>query len=226
MKNRRAAEPAPAKSKRKTARNALLGLACTVIVLSGGALADVVFQTEPYRTSEIEKIRPVRTAIVFGAGIRGNQPTPILRDRINAAVDLYRQGKVQKLLMSGDNRQVDHNEPDVMTRYAIRQGVPAAAIVQDFGGRTTYDTCYRARNIFRVRDAVLVTQNYHLPRALYISRGLGMNVQGYGVSDFDRYPSLRTAYLLREFGAIMKATLDVRVFRPKAAVLGTPQPGI
>src|SRR5512146_2296711 len=94
-----------------------------------------------------------RIAIVFGAGLSWNgNPSPELSDRVATAVDLYRAGKVDKLLMSGDNRFLDYNEPGSMRRYAMQLGVPAQAIVQDYAGRRTYDTCYRAGHIFGVQD--------------------------------------------------------------------------
>lgn len=101
-------------------------------------------------------------AIVFGAGLsRDGTPSPVLRDRVETAAALYFQGKVKKLLMSGDNRFVDYNEPGAMRQYALDLGVPAEDIVLDYAGRRTYDTCYRARAIFGVTEAILVTQPFH-----------------------------------------------------------------
>jgi SanA protein len=107
-------------------------------------------------------------AIVFGAGLRHDgTPTPILKDRVATAANLYFQGKVQKILMSGDNRFADYNEPGSMLAYAVELGVPEADIVLDYAGRRTYDTCYRAKKIFGVDNAILVTQRFHLPRAIF-----------------------------------------------------------
>ena len=115
-----------------------------------------------------------RVAIVFGAGLQWDgTPSPVLRDRITTASDLYFNGKVEKILMSGDNRFVDYNEPGAMLNYALDLGVPREDIVLDFAGRRTYDTCYRARAIFGVTDAVLVTQAFHLPRAVFTCNSLG-----------------------------------------------------
>ncbi|MCJ7551260.1 MAG: YdcF family protein, partial [Anaerolineae bacterium] len=110
-------------------------------------------------------------AIVFGAGYWSNGVlSTILRERLDAAIELYEAGKVQKLLFSGDNQVVDYSEPAKMLEYALSQGVPREDIVLDHAGRRTYDTCYRARDIFAVTDATLVTQRYHLPRALETCR--------------------------------------------------------
>ena len=97
----------------------------------------------------------------------------MLRDRVNTAIDLYKAGKVQKLLMTGDNSHVDYNEPDAMKAYAVAQGVPAADIQPDYGGRRTYDSCYRAKAVFQVDEAIVVTQGFHLSPALFLCTELG-----------------------------------------------------
>ena len=119
-------------------------------------------------------------AVVFGAGLqKDGTPSPVLKDRVTAAVQLYQAGKVKKLLMSGDNRFVDYNEPASMRDYALSQGVPEEAIVLDFAGRRTYDTCYRARDIFGLDDILVVTQKFHLPRAIFTCSGMGSNSKGF-----------------------------------------------
>ncbi len=116
-----------------------------------------------------------RIAIVFGAGLwRNGTATPVLQDRVQTAANLYFAGKVEKLLMSGDNRFVEYNEPAVMREVALSLGVPNEAIVLDYAGRRTYDTCYRAKAIFGVSEAILVTQSFHLPRAIYECNALGV----------------------------------------------------
>lgn len=163
-------------------------------------------------------------AIVFGAGLwRDGSPTPVLQDRVATAVDLYRAGKVKKLLMSGDNRFVDYNEPAAMKRIALSLGVPAEDIVLDYAGRRTYDTCYRARAIFGVEQAVLVTQAFHLPRALYTCNRLGVDAVGVS-ADRRAYPSSSRFYWnVRELFASLTALLDVHVLHP-SPVLGKPEP--
>ncbi|NMB68332.1 MAG: DUF218 domain-containing protein [Chloroflexi bacterium] len=166
--------------------------------------------------------RPV--AIVFGAGLlRDGSPTPVLRDRVETAADLYFTGKVQKLLMSGDNRFVEYNEPGAMRAYALELGVPEDAIVLDYAGRRTYDTCYRAKEIFGIDQALLVTQRFHLPRALVICNGLG--VAGEGVSA-DRRAYRRSSlgiWNLRELPATLVAFIDTFITRP-LPVLGEKEP--
>jgi SanA protein len=198
-----------------------------VMVVSGLVLlAARVFTVQQARSRiyslENAPARPV--AIVFGAGLlRDGSPTPVLRDRVSAAAQLYFAGKVEKLLMSGDNRFEYYDEPSAMRDYAIQLGVPAEAIVRDFAGRRTYDTCYRARDIFKVEQAILVTQQFHLPRALYLCNTLG--VESVGVpSDLRTYRrSSLLIWNLREMPATLSALLEVNFTHP-TPVLGNPEP--
>nr|WP_320447907.1 ElyC/SanA/YdcF family protein [Candidatus Roseilinea sp. NK_OTU-006] len=162
-----------------------------------------------------------RVAIVFGAGVRGNQPSAVLYDRVVSAVALYRAGVVDKLLMSGDKRFANYNEPAVMRQTALRLGVLDDDIALDYAGHSTYDTCFRARTIFGLRDAVLVTQAYHLDRAIFTCSALGVAAVGYPA---DRRPYAAMSWFqLREFGATLKAFWDLFISRPLPA-LGEPLP--
>lgn len=152
-------------------------------------------------------------AIVFGAGITPDgRLSPMLADRVETAIDLYRAGKVRKLLMSGDNRFAWYDEPTRMYEYAIARGVPAEDIVRDFAGRRTYDTCYRAGAIFGVREAVLVTQRFHLPRALFTCRNLG--VDAVGLSADRRIYASNPFYQARDLVATLVAWWEVKFSRP------------
>lgn len=173
--------------------------------------------------SEAE-VPPQRVAIVFGAGLtRSGEATAVLRDRIETAVRLYFSGKAQKLLLSGDNSTMEYNEPAAMRAYALSLGVPDQDITLDFAGRRTYDTCYRARAIFGVRQAVLVTQSFHLPRALYLCQALGVQAVGVAAQNI-RYRRASLVYWnLREWAASMAALVDVHITRP-LPILGNPEP--
>lgn len=170
---------------------------------------------------ELDDAPAAPVAIVFGAGIRGDgRLSPMLRDRMDTAISLYQAGKVRKLLVSGDNRFVDYNEPGAMYDYAVARGVPPADVVRDYAGRRTYDTCYRARAIFGVTDALLVTQRFHLPRALFTCQSLGIAAAGVS-ADRTVYRS-NTYYRLRDAIATLRAWWDVRIARP-LPVLGPPE---
>ena len=176
------------------------------------------------RIASVDAASQRQVAIVFGAGLlRDGSPTPVLRDRVETAAELYFAGKVQKLLMSGDNRFVEYNEPGAMRAYALELGVPEDAIVLDYAGRRTYDTCYRAKEIFGIDQALLVTQRFHLPRALVICNGLG--VAGEGVAA-DRRAYRRSSlgiWNLRELPATLVAFIDTFITRP-LPVLGEKEP--
>jgi SanA protein len=176
------------------------------------------------RTFTTQTVPSKPVAIVFGAGLwRDGTPTTILRDRINTAAELLFSGKVQKILMSGDNSFFDYNEPGAMRDYALNLGVPEKAIVLDYAGRRTYDTCYRARTIFGVQQAILVTQSFHLSRALYTCNALGLKAVGVPSDHRDYLPSSLVYWNLRELPATLTALLDVHVLRP-VPILGQPEP--
>lgn len=182
-----------------------------------------VFYSRP-RLFSVDKVPNKPVAIVFGAGLwRDGTPTKVLQDRIDTVAMLYFAGKVQKILMSGDNRFVDYNEPGAMQEYALSLGIPAEAIVLDYAGRRTYDTCYRAKAIFGLREAILITQGFHIPRALYTCNALGLKSVGVA-SDHQKYRlSSQVYWNLRELPATLAALLDVHIFRTEP-VLGAPEP--
>jgi len=173
-------------------------------------------------TYTLEEVRPERVAIVFGARIYPDgRPSSMLRDRVETAVQLYQAGKVEKLLFSGDNRFENYDEPGSMMEYALERGVPAEDMQPDYAGRRTYDTCYRAREIFGLDSAVLVTQEFHLPRALFTCDRLGLEVVGVAA---DLQPYSRRSLVwsnLREIPALTAALVDVLRQKPPP-VLGHP----
>jgi len=175
-------------------------------------------------TYSVEDVPQAPVAIVFGAGLNHDgTPGAVLRDRVHTAADLYFVGKVEKLLLSGDNRTVHYNEPAAMKEYALQLGIPADDIVLDYAGLRTYDTCYRAAEIFGVRNAVLVTQAYHLPRALVTCRGLGVDSSGVVADRREYNPASFTRWRIREVPATLVAFLDVYLIRP-LPILGNPEP--
>ena len=176
------------------------------------------------RIYSVENTPNNRVAIVFGAGLwRDGRPTTVLRDRVSTAVDLYFSGKVEKVLMSGDNRFENYNEPGAMKAYALELGMPETAILLDSAGTRTYDTCYRALHVFDIHNAVLVTQSFHLPRALYTCNVLGISVTGTS-ADLHRYRHGSQFYWnLREIPATIIALWQVHVTQPQPD-LSTPNP--
>lgn len=167
-------------------------------------------------------VRPV--AIVFGAQVRRNgTPSVVLKDRVETAVALYKSGKVEKVLMSGDNRFEDYNEPESMRQYALTLGMPDSDIVLDYAGRRTYDTCYRAKDIFGVDSAILVTQGFHLPRALFLCDAFGIDAVGVESENYYYLKRSRLVWNTRELFATVQSVLDVYLLQP-IPVLGVPEP--
>lgn len=159
--------------------------------------------------------------LVLGAGLtEANRPGPFLAARLDVAAELYRAGKVEVLLVSGDNRTAEHNEPDAMRRYLIeRQAIPAESVVADYAGRNTYDSCVRAKQVFGVEQALVISQGYHVPRAVAICRAVGLRAEGVGDWTAERFADAWRAGARRELMANVKALGDVLASREP--VLGT-----
>jgi len=165
---------------------------------------------------------PQRVAIVLGAKVQENgEPSNALNDRIVTAVELYRAGRVKKILMSGDNPTENYDEPTAMKATAIKLGIPEGDIILDFAGRRTYDTCYRAREIFEVKKAVVVTQKFHLPRTLYLCNNLG--VDSIGVTANRRRYEGEDYWAYREFFSTASAWFEVNIWAFKP-ISGQKQP--
>ena len=193
----------------------LLILLLGSVILLVPRLITAVYARSRIVNAEKSPSRPV--AIVFGAGLwRDGSPTPVLRDRVATAASLYFAGKVEKLLMSGDNRFINYNEPAAMRTYALELGVPDQAIVLDYAGRRTYDTCYRARDIFEVHQAILITQSFHLPRAIFLCEAMGVSAVGVS-ADLRQYRRSSLLYWnLRELPATLTALWEAYCHSPAA----------
>ncbi len=168
----------------------------------------------------VENVANKDIAIVFGAGIKSNnEPSDILADRVEVAVDLYNNGKVKKILMSGDNSTIYHNESLVMKKYAVSLGVEEKDIILDFAGFNTYSTCVRAKEIFSISSAILVTQDYHLNRSLYLCNKVGIN--SVGVNSNLRKYILQLKFSFREVFAFIDSWFNIN-FIKRDVVLGDP----
>ena len=204
----------------------LIGLAVLFALLLWGPTIYAKISTSSRRYdlghTPVSKIPHRHVAIVFGAGLYdGDKPTSYLRERVQTAVDLYKGKRVEKLLMTGDNSRATYNEPAAMRKLAEKLGVPKGDIVLDYAGRDTYDSCYRARHIFEVTSGTVVTQGYHLPRALMTCRGLGINAIGVAAEHQSRDYTL--SYVMREWLSTDKAVLQLMT-KPKPPILGPALP--
>ena len=203
----------------------LLGATSAAILIAFNVWLHAAYAKRIYTAiDDLPRDEQPRIAIVFGAGLtRAGEPTPALYDRVATAADLYQRGVVSKLLLTGDNRFVNYNEPEAMRRTAERLGVPDEDLVLDYAGRRTYDSCYRAREIFGVKRAILVTQAFHLDRALYLCAAFGLDSIGVAADRRHYTPATQTWWSIREAAATLAAWLDVNVRRPMP-VLGPPLP--
>ncbi|MCX4908887.1 vancomycin high temperature exclusion protein [Streptomyces sp. NBC_00878] len=161
--------------------------------------------------------------VVFGAGLWRGEPSPYLAHRLDAAAELYRDGRVEVVLVTGDNSREDYDEPDAMRAYLTERGVPDARIVSDYAGFDTWDSCVRAKKIFGVDKAVLISQGFHIRRAVALCQEAGVESYGVGVAAVHD----ATWYYggAREVFAAGKAVLDA-AFEPDPRFLGPEEPGV
>ncbi len=170
---------------------------------------------------DVNNVRAEQVAIVYGAAVRNGRLSTVLRDRMDTAIALYESGKASKLLVSGGVTSINRNEPDAMMEYAVNRGVAAEDIIMDYAGHRTYDTCYRAKHVFQVESAILVTQEFHLPRAIFTCNMLGVDTVG--VNSDPRTYRAAEFYEVRETLATYRALWDVIRRRP-ASTVEPPQP--
>jgi vancomycin permeability regulator SanA len=175
------------------------------------------------RVRTLADVPAAPVAVVFGAGLWNGEPSPYLAHRLDAAAALYAAGKVRVVLVTGDNSRKDYNEPGAMRSYLKRHGVPGSRVVLDYAGFDTWDSCTRARRIFGVRRAVLVSQAFHIRRALALCAAAGIDAYGVGV---DERHDLTWYYGgTREVLGAAKAAFDA-AFTPDPQFLGPAEPGI
>lgn len=194
-----------------------------VFFLLGGFRVAMLLISEPLIKS-YEDIQATPVVMVPGAGLlRDGTPSSPLRDKLDAAAQLYRDSKVQKILLTGDNRFVNYNEPGAMRNYLIQAGIPEEDLVLDYAGRRTYDSCYRAKAIFGLDEIIIVTQPYHLPRAVFLCDKLGLETQGLPIEQSEYIRSRFLFWNFREIFATLAAYWDIYISKP-LPVLGEPEP--
>lgn len=170
---------------------------------------------------EAAELENTDCVLVLGAGVRNGSPTPMLRDRLITGISLYESGAAPKIIMSGDHGREDYDEVNVMKSYAVENGVPDGDVFMDHAGFSTYDSVYRAKAVFEADSIIIVTQKYHLYRALYIAERLGVNAVGVA-ADLDDY-SGQLKRDLREIAARDKDFFSC-LFKPEPKYLGEKIP--
>ena len=169
------------------------------------------------KNSEIEKLEDIDCIIVLGAGIWGDKPSPMLEDRLLEAISLYKNNVSDKIIMSGDHGKEDYDEVNVMKNFAIEKCIPSENIFMDHAGFSSYESIYRAKEIFKAKKIVIVTQKYHLYRSLYIDNKLGL--EAYGVASD---PRQYVGAFYRELREILARNKDFIkcIFKPEPTYLG------
>jgi SanA protein len=178
-----------------------------VLILGVATNIYIRYSTKACITTDATLVKRGKVAIIFGAGLtKEAKPSLTLANRLDAGIDLYKQGIVSKLLLSGDNRKVGYDELTAMATYCMQRNVDTGSIFIDYAGFDSYSTIYRAKAVFNIDSAVLVSQKYHLPRCIYISQCLGLHCQGYIAKPVSRFSSRKSR--LREYAASIKALID------------------
>lgn len=161
--------------------------------------------------------------IVLGAGVKNDgTPSDILADRLETSIEVYNEGAAGALILSGDHGREEYNEVGAMKDYVLKNNIDESIVFMDHAGFSTYDTMYRAKEIFKVKSAIIVTNEYHLPRALYIARKLG--IEAYGVKSDKRGYQLMDSYKKREALAKLKDFAYVNILKPEPKFLGESIP--
>ncbi|WP_338696249.1 ElyC/SanA/YdcF family protein [Streptomyces sp. Q6] len=202
----------------RRAVQALMGL-CVLALLP----ATWLFVSTGDRLRSVADVPRTDVAVVFGAGLWDGKPSPYLAHRLDAAAELYRDGRIRVVLVTGDNSRTEYDEPSAMRAYLARRGVPERAVVNDYAGFDTWDSCVRAKKIFGVDRAVLISQGFHIRRAVALCEAAGVASYGVGVAE----PHDVTWYGggAREVFAAGKAAVDA-VVRPAPRFLGGREDGV
>ncbi len=198
-------------------RIALILAVCAAIPLA--MMLDVQLENISKLAPSVEAVQPAPTAIVLGAAIQGNdEPSDALRDRLLVAQDLYQRHLVSSILVSGDDGKYRADEVKVMKTFLLDHDVPGSAIMEDGEGYRTYESCKRAVQTFGVKKAIVITQRFHIGRALYLCNHLGLDATGVS-SDLESYRRI-DYFIVRDLAASVEAWWDINVHAPKSPVAG------
>ena len=193
----------------------------TIIVLSINFYVKYSTKKQIISEKDYSKLSEIDCIIILGAGIREGKPSPMLEDRLLEGIKLYNNNVSSKIIMSGDHGRKEYDEVNIMKQYAIENGIPSENIFMDHAGFSTYESIYRAKEIFEAKKVVIVTQKYHLYRALYIANKLGL--EAYGVGSDPRQYVGATYRELREILARNKDFIKC-IYKPEPTYLGDTIP--
>ena len=198
----------------------ILKIALILILVVVFGITGVILRVRTSYTDKIlaqDQLKPAQAIVVLGASILPNgQPSDALADRLDTGIALYHKNLASILFLTGDDGRYKVNEIQVMRNYVLTHGVPQSSIMTDGQGYRTYESCSRAINVFNIKNAILVTQNFHLPRALYLCNKLGMDATGVSA---DKHTYVRIVYFtLRDWLASFEAWMDINLLKPSPPV--------
>lgn len=199
----------------------VIAIVCIVLVLSINFYVIGTTKKSMIKDSDYSSLKDIDCILILGAGIWDDKPSPMLQDRLDVGIELYKKGLASKIIMSGDHGREEYDEVNIMKEYAIEQGVPSEDIFMDHAGFSTYESVYRAKEIFEAKNIIIVTQKYHLYRALYIADKLDINA--YGINSDPRKYSGQLFRELREILARNKDFVNC-IIKPKPTYLGESIP--
>lgn len=206
----------------------LLKIAAVLLLLAAAGICAVfcvngyvVGSTKAQILSSEELEKGYDCVLVLGAGVWETGPSPMLADRLDYGIAVYKSGAADKMLMSGDHGRAEYDEVNTMKNYAVERGVPSEDVFMDHAGFSTYESLYRAKEIFCAEKIVIVTQRYHLHRALYIANRLGL--EAVGIASDPRAYAGQPYYTMREIAARCKDVLQC-IFLPEPTYLGETIP--
>lgn len=196
-------------------------LICIVVVLAINFYVIGSTKDRMLKDGNYTSLDDVDCIVILGAGIWGDKPSPMLQDRLEEGIHLYKEGVAPKIIMSGDHSREEYDEVNIMKQYAVDRGVPSEDIFMDHAGFSTYESMYRAKEIFDAKNIVIVTQEYHLYRALYIANQFDINAYGVNAD-----PRKYAGQLYREFREILARNKDVLncFIKPEPTFLGESIP--
>ena len=207
----------------KIIKRIVIGIGITIIVgvVAVAGINIFVMATTASKILDVDEAsekKDVDCILVLGAGVRADgTPSKMLKDRLDKTIELYNSGVSETIIVSGDPRTKDYDEVNTMKNYLIDAGIPSECIFMDHGGLSTYDSMYRAKNIFSVKKAIIVTQKYHMYRAIYVAKSFG--IDAYGVSAKEISYSGQTKRSIRELLARIK-DVGYCITKPEAVVTG------
>lgn len=196
----------------------LIIIAIIVIIMFGIDLyVKLSTKKQIIQENEYSKLSDIDCIIILGAGVWGDKPSPMLEDRLQEGIKLYQNNVSDKIIMSGDHGRKEYDEVNLMKNYAIEKGIPAEKIFMDHAGFSTYESIYRAKEIFGAKKVVIVSQTYHLYRALHIANSLGLEAYGVGAD-----PRQYEGAINREIREILARDKDFIqcIFKPEPTYLG------